>query len=121
MASGPIAEPRPNASANNGQSPTAIATLIPASTNAARAGRGHARGAAASRRPAAASTAAVPPKLISPPVDNAARGSTASRTAAATVKVAPALVARPHARASAAAASISHARRLGASAPAISA
>jgi hypothetical protein len=98
-----------------------MARLIPASVHAARAGRGHERGADASRRRATASSAAVPPKLISAPVDSAAAGSDASRTAAASVSVADGVVGRSRARAAAPAASIRKARRLGGSAPAISA
>ena len=98
-----------------------IARLIPTKVHAARAGRGHARGADASSRRATESRAAVPPKLISAPVDKAAAGSAASRTAAAKVSAADGVVGRSHARAAAAANSISQARRLGGSAPAISA
>jgi hypothetical protein len=48
---------------------------MPANVHAARAGRGHLRGADASSLRATHSTAAVPPKLISAPVDSAAAGS----------------------------------------------
>jgi hypothetical protein len=94
--------------------------LIPAKVRAARAARGHARGALSSRRRATLRTAAAPPKLIRAPVDSAAAGLAASRTAAAAVRAADGDVARSRSRAAAAAASISQARSLGGSAPAIS-
>ncbi len=53
--------------------------------------------------------------------DSADAGSTASRTAAAKVNAADAVVSRPNARAASAAASITHARTQGGSAPAIKA
>jgi len=98
-----------------------MATLIPARTSAPRAARGQRRGIAASSRPAEASTAAAPPKLSKEPVDSAAAGSSASRTAAASVSAAPGRVERSSARAAAPAASMIQARRLGGSAPDISA
>jgi hypothetical protein len=121
LASGPISEPRPNVAANKGHSAAAMARLMPASVRAARAGRGHERGADASKRRATASTAAVPPTLISAPVDKAEAEPVASRTAAAKVSAAEGVVARSSARAAKAAASMSQARTLGGSAPAISA
>lgn len=121
FASGPINEPRPKVPANNGHSAKAMATFIPIRVLAARAARGHERGADASRRRATVSTAAVPPTLITAPVDRAAAGPAASRRAAATVSAADGVVGRSSARAAAAAASMSQARTLGGSAPAISA
>lgn len=120
LASGPITDARPNVAANSGHKAAVMATLIPARTHAARAGRGQPRGAALSRRRATASTAAVPPKLISAPVERAAAGSATRMTAAASVSVADGVVGRSIARADEAAASMSHARTLGGSAPAIS-
>ncbi|HEX4048679.1 MAG TPA: hypothetical protein VH309_12625 [Elusimicrobiota bacterium] len=92
---------------------------MPSRVRAARAGRGQERGAEASRRRATARTAAVPPTLITAPAERAAAGRTASRTAAAKVSAADGVVGRSRARAAAAAASMSHARTLGGSAPAI--
>jgi hypothetical protein len=119
LASGPISEPRPNVAANKGQRAAAMARLIPASVRAARAGRGHERGAEASSLRATDKTAAVPPTLMSAPGESAAAGTAASRTAAANVSVADGVVERSRARADAAAASMSQARALGGSAPAI--
>lgn len=121
LANGPMSEPRRNAAANKGHSAAAMAALMPSKVRAARAGRGHERGAEASRRRATDSTAAVPPTLMTAPVERAAAGAAASRTAAATVSAADGVVGRSSARAAAAAASMSQARTLGGSAPAISA
>jgi hypothetical protein len=119
FASGPIREPRPNVAANRGHSAAAMATLIPARIHAARTRRGHERGADASRRRATDSIAAVPPTLIRAPVERAARGLAANRTAAANVSAADGEVERSNRRAAAPAASISQARSPGGSAPAI--
>jgi hypothetical protein len=112
-------EARPKVAAKRGHSAAAMAKLMPTSTHAPRAHLGQPRGADASSRRATARRAAVPPKLMSAPGDNAASGRTASKTAAAKVNVAEGVVARSQARASAAAVSMSHARSLGRSAPAM--
>jgi hypothetical protein len=119
LASGPISEPRPNVAANRGHSAAAIAALMPSKVRAARAARGHERGADASSLRATDKTAAVPPTLITAPVERAAAGLAASRAAAAKVSAAEGVVGRSRARAAAAAASMSQARTLGGSAPAI--
>lgn len=121
LASGPTTDPRPNTAAYNGHSAAAMARLIPSKVQAARAGRAQRRGADASSLRATASRAAVPPKLIHAPVESAAPGSHERMSAAAKVKVADGVVCRSSARAAAAAVSISQARTLGGSAPAISA
>ncbi|HXT01768.1 MAG TPA: hypothetical protein VN915_13925 [Elusimicrobiota bacterium] len=121
LASGPISEARPNVAANRGHSAAAMARLIPSKVRAWRAAAGHERGADASRRRATQSTAAVPPTLMSAPAESAEAGDAASRTAAATVKPADGVVGRSSRRAAAAAASMSQARSLGGSPPAISA
>jgi hypothetical protein len=121
LAIGPISEPRPNVAANRGHSATAMAALMPSSVRAARAGRGHERGAEASSLRATDRTAAVPPTLIAAPVERAAAGLAVSKAAAANVSAADGVVGRSSARAAAAAASMSHARSLGGSPPAISA
>ena len=117
FAIGPTTEPLPNVEANNGQSATAIAAFMPNNVRAARAARGHDRGAEASSLRATVKTAAVPPTLITAPVERAAAGLVARRTAAAKVRVAEGVVGRSKVRAAAAAASMSHARTLGGSAP----
>jgi len=121
LASGPITEARPNAAANSGHSAAAMARLMPSKVRAWRAAGGQERGADASRRRATQSTAAVPATLMTAPVESAAAGDAASRTAAARVRVADGEVARSSERAAPAAASMSQARTLGGSAPAINA
>ena len=121
FATGPTTEPLPNVEANNGHNAAAMAMFIPIRVLAARAVRGHDRGAESSSLRAAVRTAAVPPTLITAPVESAAAGLVASKTAAAKVSVAEGVVWRSNRRAAAAAASINHARTLGGSAPDIKA
>jgi len=89
--------------------------------DAARARRGQEAGAARSAAPPAQTIAAQAPTLITALGDSADAGSATSRTAAAKVSAADAVVSRPSARAASAAASITHAREQGGSAPVISA
>jgi hypothetical protein len=119
FAAGPMRDPLPNVEAKRGHNATAMAMLMPTRVLAARAALDHERGADSSSRRATDRTAAVPPTLMSAPVERAAAGLAASRTAAAKVSAADGVVARSRARDAAAAASMSQARTLGGSAPAI--
>lgn len=119
LVKGPTSEARPKVAANSGQSAAAIAALTPARTTAARAKRGQDRGAAASSRGETASRAAQASTLMSAPGESAAKGLQARRIAAEMVSAAEAVVGRSRTRAAVPAASMSQARTLGGSAPAM--
>lgn len=116
---GPTREALPNTASHSGHSAAATATLIRKSAAAARASRGQDAGAAPSAPPPAQMIAAQAPTLITALGESADAGSRTSMTAAAKVSAADAVVSRPSARPASAAASITHARTHGGSAPAI--
>lgn len=121
LASGPTSEALPKVAAKSGHRAAVTARLAPDRTRAPRAARGQCRGAAASRRGAAVNRAAQAEKLISAPGESAASGPQARRAAADRVSAAEVVLCRSSRRAALPADSISQARRLGGSAPAISA
>lgn len=116
---GPTREARPNTAIHSGHSAAATATLIRSKATAARGNTGHDAGAARSAPSPAQMIAAQAPTLMTALGDSADAGSMTSMTAAAKVSAADAVVSRPSARPASAAASITHARTHGGSAPAI--
>jgi len=116
---GPTSEARPNTAIHSGHSAAATAKLISSSATAALRNPGHDAGAARSAPLPAQMMAAQAPTLMTALGDSADAGSRTSMTAAAKVSAADAVVSRPSARPASAAASITHARTHGGSAPAI--
>lgn len=119
FASGPTREARPKTAIHRGHSAAATAALINRSANAALKSPGQDAGAARSAALPAQMIAAQAPTLMTALGERAEAGSARSRTAAAKVSAAEAVVSRPRARAASAAASIVQARTHGGSAPVI--
>lgn len=121
LAKGPIREALPKVAAKSGQSVAEIAALAPARIRAERIAPGHERGIHDSKRGEAERMAAQAPRLMSAPAESAAAGFQTSSPAAARVNTAEVETGLSSIRPAAAAASMTHALRLGGSAPAISA
>ncbi len=115
---GPITDARPNREIHSGKSAAATARLPASRAAASRARRGHSSGRSSAQRPLVQRMAAHAHALMTALGDSAAAGSSARPAQAASSSAEDAVVSRPSARPAVRAASMSHARTHGGSAPA---